>query len=330
MLVDEFVFLSNWIGRDFNLVQGSGGNVSVKIQDNLMLVKASGVSLSSVGLNSGYCSVQLCPRDRSSKSSGPFFLSSDDTSLRPSLETSFHALLDWRFVAHVHPSSLMPALCSDLSQLRRLIAGCGYKVEVVEYIKPGIELALAINKLICRNGLAQVYLLRNHGVIVGADRGAEVIDLIGSIVSFGARRRFNSEVELGESVGEKRTSGMMEVQNDLVRSLALDDISYDIAINSRCMFSPDQAVFLYDVLTQNAEEFLNDSRFDAAIIKGQGVFVRPDRSWQFIQNLKAYADVLTYMPRNYEMLARLSDTQIRELVTWDAEIYRKELRGHTC
>ena len=49
--------ISSFAGNRFDLVQAGGGNSSVKLDDQQMLIKASGISLSEVKKDKGYVAV---------------------------------------------------------------------------------------------------------------------------------------------------------------------------------------------------------------------------------------------------------------------------------
>ena len=57
-LTKDFVEISRYAGSRFDLIQASGGNTSVKLDGNRLLIKASGVHLSEVNANEGYVSVK--------------------------------------------------------------------------------------------------------------------------------------------------------------------------------------------------------------------------------------------------------------------------------
>ena len=48
MNLDSFLKLCNYIGNNYELVQGTGGNVSLKLNKEEMLIKASGMKISDI------------------------------------------------------------------------------------------------------------------------------------------------------------------------------------------------------------------------------------------------------------------------------------------
>lgn len=59
--LERYVSLSAAIGARVDYVQGGGGNTSVKLNDSLMAIKASGYKLSDIGLDKGYAVMSYQP-----------------------------------------------------------------------------------------------------------------------------------------------------------------------------------------------------------------------------------------------------------------------------
>ena len=55
--LEKLAWLSQKIGNRLDYVQGGGGNISVKISDNLMAIKASGFELKNLTENYGFAFV---------------------------------------------------------------------------------------------------------------------------------------------------------------------------------------------------------------------------------------------------------------------------------
>ena len=105
MLTPEFLKLSSKLGKDHMLVQGAGGNTSIK-QNNKMWIKASGTWLSKSLEENIFVEVNLerirknilLNEDISAETSNK-----TNKNLRPSIETSLHALMPHKIVVHTHP-----------------------------------------------------------------------------------------------------------------------------------------------------------------------------------------------------------------------------------
>lgn len=177
------------LGDRPDYVQGGGGNVSYKIDDEIMAVKASGFRLDALTDKTGFVSVAFKPlRD--------FYNTQDVTadlatlitkndqvvanytieqipSFRPSIETGFHAVLG-TVVLHTHSVYVNILTCSE--------EGPGLAAKLfpesiwIPYYTPGIALTLAINQKI-KQGQGQIFFLQNHGLIVVSETPDEVYQL---------------------------------------------------------------------------------------------------------------------------------------------------------
>ena len=105
------------VGRDMSLVQGAGGNTSVK-EGDVLWVKASGAWLSEADKRDIFVPVDLPGALRALGQGIEKMPVADPTArLRPSIETSLHALLPHRVVLHVHAvNTIAWASCLDVDQ----------------------------------------------------------------------------------------------------------------------------------------------------------------------------------------------------------------------
>lgn len=178
----EVVKACNIIGRNKNLVQGAGGNISLKLDDRRMLVKASGLRLNEVTEERGIVEVDYTKISRfviddtnteqTALDSILTILINDTkfgtSELRPSMETSFHALFG-RAVVHTHPitTNLVTCMVDGYDVLRDIFNNLPF--HWINYKSPGYFLSKEIKrKLIC-NGDVSVFFLEKHGLIVTSD-----------------------------------------------------------------------------------------------------------------------------------------------------------------
>lgn len=169
----EFLNLCKWSSVDPSLVQGKGGNVSVKSASGL-IIKSSGCKIADVSMNHGFC---LCKT--------PSVLSrfSDETEYeqamlnsvrggfgRPSMEIGFHSGMNDRVVIHTHPIHLNAILCSKeaKSVIETLFSDMPY--QFLKYCRPGMSLSNEVS----RN--SHIVFLENHGLIVGADTAQQAFE----------------------------------------------------------------------------------------------------------------------------------------------------------
>ncbi len=188
----ELIELSRALGVDRDLVQGGGGNTSVKTRDSeTMFVKASGAELRDMDADRGWAEVELEPvralaEDRSLRALDPAererrvrerlqLAVIRPSGARPSVESSIHALLG-RVVIHTHPVHLNSILCArgGGEEARELVRGIAGPPIVLGYVDPGYvlgtELHRAITEYRAREGREPaIVILENHGVFVSDD-----------------------------------------------------------------------------------------------------------------------------------------------------------------
>ncbi|WP_396626927.1 class II aldolase/adducin family protein, partial [Luteitalea sp.] len=107
--LDQLRTLSARVGADPLLVQAAGGNTSLKDED-VLWIKASGTWLRDAASRDVFVPVDLAALhealrtgDPAADACQPFVRTAlNATGLRPSIETSVHALMPQRVVVHVH------------------------------------------------------------------------------------------------------------------------------------------------------------------------------------------------------------------------------------
>jgi uridine kinase/ribulose-5-phosphate 4-epimerase/fuculose-1-phosphate aldolase len=233
--LNDFARTSSIVGNNVELCQNNGGNVSVKVSDSIMIIKASGYEMKDIhGLN-GH-SVVNHDDVRSNFSSGNVV---DDWSLvkavndavplaeykRPSMETGFHAHLG-KYVVHTHPIYLNVILCLDGSKdiIDEVFAGWEYVY--VDYRNPGFDVC----KGIAKNSGGNTYFLANHGLIVSLDNCKSAI------------KRSIDVNSMSKEYLRRRCPNFEEF------SLGFADMAMDPGF-----FYPDSAVFLDDDAMQKRE-----------------------------------------------------------------------------
>ncbi|MHC4480932.1 MAG: SDR family NAD(P)-dependent oxidoreductase, partial [Planctomycetota bacterium] len=196
--LQDLLRISNAVGADPRLVQGGGGNTSVKTDGGrLMYVKASGTSLAEMREGRGYrlVEVQACAAVVEDEELGDLpaaerearvlarLLDScvDELEGRPSVETSLHAMLG-RCVVHTHPSVVNGFLCARdgrqaiADALGSLKPPCLY----VGFAGAGYTLARRLRRELDayraeQGRLPEVIFLENHGLVVNTEDAARAI-----------------------------------------------------------------------------------------------------------------------------------------------------------
>lgn len=181
-----------------DLTQGGGGNVSVKIGAERMLVKASGSQLKDLTPRSGWALVNYGNIKRRI-AAGP----GDDNAFSeyicaqalpalgvkpaaPSIETGFHALLN-TVVIHTHSvyANVLNMSAEGHGLARRMFP----EAELVPYRAPGPQLCTAIGERARASG-PQVFFLANHGLLAahaGVDGALELNERVNETIRRGLK-----------------------------------------------------------------------------------------------------------------------------------------------
>jgi rhamnose utilization protein RhaD (predicted bifunctional aldolase and dehydrogenase)/NAD(P)-dependent dehydrogenase (short-subunit alcohol dehydrogenase family) len=198
--IKELIEISRYYGADKDFVIAGGGNTSFK-NDDTIWVKASGEPLAQltedglVALDRSKLqeiALNRYPEDavaREDQVKKDLYKSIIDPSKnkRPSVETSLHETISYRFVVHLHPTLINGILCSrNAKNLTGQLFGD--RVLFVPYTDPGYTLFKKLEKEIAdyreKNGNdPKIIFLENHGVFVGADSAEEVRNIYSEIIS---------------------------------------------------------------------------------------------------------------------------------------------------
>ena len=213
----DLIRISNVMGKDSTLVQGGGGNTSVKSADGkYMYIKASGTALKDMTTKKGWRRLrldsvlsiikdksiaQLDAQAREIEVVNRLLLACDDevtSGARPSVESHLHAFLD-RCVIHLHPIAVgayvnakngkaeLGKLFKRLARPRRFGTPKSLPSLWVPYTDPGFTLAKRIEKLVVhyenRFGKKPAILfLQKHGLFISADTADAALRLVRKII----------------------------------------------------------------------------------------------------------------------------------------------------
>ncbi|MEL7091341.1 MAG: class II aldolase/adducin family protein [Pseudomonadota bacterium] len=314
LLTADFRALSARLGSDPLQVQGAGGNTSVK-DGAVMWIKASGTQLAqaeaenifvAVDRNAALAEAREVAGDGSCKDT----VLDPAITLRPSIETTFHAALDHAVVAHTHSiATLVHVICAEgrAAAARKLE---GLPFVLVPYAKPGLPLTREILARV--SGDTQVILLQNHGLICCGATVAEVSHLIADV---------EHRLRLGQNA--KQDGAPTDVAPDGYEWSEHSWIGRDARATAAALsgtYYPDHVVFLGPGLPgpENAADR------PAVVVAGQGVLLRTDATPAQRAMLKCLSDVLRRVPAGWQPEPIGPDAEA-ELLNWDAEKYRQAL-----
>ena len=322
--LDRLRALSAKVGSDPLLVQAAGGNTSLK-DEGVMWIKASGTWLKDaatrdifVPLDHAAILAALAKDDPACESCTAFVRTDlNSTGLRPSIETTVHALMPQRVVVHVHcVNTIAWAIRADGEQ--RLAEKLeGFDWAWIPYARPGLPLAGAIQSRM-REGV-NVLVLGNHGLAVAADtvEGAEA--LLDKVVA-ALTRPVRTAAKVDRSALEKLSAGTSykPAVMDETHALATDPLA--LRRGRHKVFYPDHVVFLGVGV---ATTF--DGNPPLVAIPGVGVLIRDDAKPAIEPMGRCLADVMRRVGEDDPLVA-LTDEDVDRLVNWDAEKYRQTLK----
>jgi len=329
--LDSLKKISELIGNNVDLVQGAGGNTSLK-DGNTLWVKASGCWLSDAMSKDIFVPVNLnnvldSINNGDIKNISPI----NNSSLRPSIETTLHALMPQKYIIHVHAvNTLSIAVLSNGKQyIEELLKGLNWAW--VPYAKPGIELARAVEKELKNNNKVDVVILANHGLVVGDNNIEEALDLVKNIekkICRISRKNFAHLNNKNNLISIVNNSQYRLVKYSVANLIAYDKLALEI-INKRALY-PDHIVFLgvrpiKNLSIENFKDTLKILNDNVVIVHDFGVIVKKDIGENSELMLYCLANVLLRLQPNDE-LRHLSPNDEMQLMDWDAEKYRQSVQ----
>jgi len=336
MLPQEFINTSTLIGRDNMLVQGAGGNTSYK-SDNKMWIKASGKWLSNSLKENIFVAVDLVKIQKNIKNNevepleGSYI---ENNNLRPSIETTLHALMPHKVVLHSHPINLLCMLVLDdgRSLLAELLKD--FNFAWVPYARPGEDLTNKVQE-VTNNKKVDALLLGNHGLVVGAENSEQAFNLMNNILSCCELIPRKYESLPNNEINKLAVQLDMRLpSNSVIHSLGLDETSYNFCKDKKSILYPDQAVFLGPRIScVNSINELNDihknsDMFDNIayiVIKNIGVLVSKNARIGIDEMLLCHAEVLSRINAD-DKINYLSEDEVGRLLDWEPEKYRQTIR----
>ncbi|MEM1130864.1 MAG: class II aldolase/adducin family protein [Pseudomonadota bacterium] len=324
------------IGRDPHLIQGAGGNTSLKT-GGAMWIKASGTQLENAERDDLFVCVDgdgiaRAVRDDPARADEPQTFLVTGT-LRPSIETCLHAVLPHRVVIHCHCiNTIAQAIRVDAAH-RMTPALAPFAWAFVPYRKPGAQLARGV--LEATDGPRDVYVLGSHGLLIGAETVDAAATLLRAVVAALTLPPVADPIRTEGTAGVETTQGRYD--------LAPPDHSLHL-----CAFSPakreqlatsalfpDQVLFcgpdiprirhapeMDAVLTTAREQFGKPP--PAFLLDDAGAYLRAGASAVERAMARCVGDVMQRVPEGAE-LRFFTHQDCAELLDWDAEKYRHQL-----
>jgi Uncharacterized conserved protein len=333
----ELVALAASVGANRMWVQGAGGNASAKA-DNVLWIKGSGKWMANAHAEPVFAAVKLSGvRNRmaakESDPATPELLPISPEGLRPSIETSMHALLPHPIVMHVHSVNVIAhSVCAEgLLQIEQRLKELRWAW--VPYVRPGIDLTHAITHVL-QQAPVDVLILANHGLVVGGATCLAVETLLDEVearLNLPARTLPSVDLQALEELSANtpyRPAPTVELH-----AMAIDATQRAIAVGGSLY--PDHVVFLGPAvvslgLDQDIAGLLQ-ARAEAGLdvpavllVPDVGVLLRKNLSAAALAMVDCLAMVLARIPGALTV-RYLTVEQEAALIDWDAEKYRKSL-----
>ncbi len=314
ILTDDFRSFSARIGADPLCIQGPGGNTSIK-DDAVMWIKASGKELADAVRSEIFVAVDRKAAAAEARGAGDGTCKATvldpAIQLRPSIETTFHAMLDFRVVAHSHSVAVLSHVISPEGREVAQSLLADLNPVFVPYAKPGLPLTEAIRDRIAPE--TRLIILENHGLIVCGDT-TDAADTLMQEVEVRLRRE---PVPVSANVPEADPlPGYAWAGEE--SWLARDDTALARVLAGS--YYPDHVVFLGPALPTE----IGEPAPPAILVPGVGVQVRAQATATQRAMLTCLSDVLRRVPADWT-LAPIGPTAEAELLNWDAEKYRQWL-----
>jgi ribulose-5-phosphate 4-epimerase/fuculose-1-phosphate aldolase len=312
---------SSALGSDIDLVQGTGGNISVKLDERRMAIKASGVRLKDAAIG---CYVVVDYKQLARLYSGQF--SEEDTDYAvassiaersaygPSIETGFHSFLG-KYVIHLHPASFNLILCSKSSRklVEEIFKNSGFLY--VPYKKVGHFVSVEINKLVEKHGVPEIIFLENHGIILSSERPEACLETLAAcrnllsayLSALDGHKPFEYSPLRAHSGGFLHNS---DVVVDYVKDLR----------NSDSFLFPDAAVFTSHLFSEKRQKLMD--------LVSQGMCYK--MNFQNASNIDEILSAHVYLVnaiKNFSEPRCLEKKDVQALLGMQAEKRRIEMSG---
>ncbi len=372
--IQQLIEVSQFYGSKKDFVIAGGGNTSFK-DDEHIYVKASGVSLATIDEN-GFAvldrkalkaisektySTNVMERENQIKNDLLNARTQPEKGLRPSVETSLHDLIAFKFVVHTHSTKVNGLMCGKDAE--RLTAELfGNDVVYVPYVDPGYvlfkEVEARISAYRAKTGNEpQIILLQNHGIFVAADTVAEIhaiykkviakLDaVLGQTPEIEPRAIDRAATKIVPAVRMMLSGNGLKtvkvINNSLIEKFISSDEEYTKIASP---FIPDGIVycnssFIYAEYTGDVDALLTDlsGKIDSYIktqpktpkvicIKGLGCLLASDNA----QGVATLEDVLmdtclvSLYSEKFGGQSPMTPEQVRFIDTWEVEQYRSSI-----
>ena len=329
---NSFINVTEAVGKDINLVQGPGGNISYK-KNGMMYIKASGTKMCDARKKNIFVKTdhkkilkaiennEIDPIKNNWQENGH---------MKPSIETSMHALIPHKYVLHVHCVNALSWIVQKNYQKKFNLLLKGFNWKSVSYKKPGISLCNEIKKAIS-NSNTDIIFLSNHGVVAGADSPKKVFNLIKDISEKLYLTELNKQVNLDKIYKFLDCKEFKLPKHSYIHKIAFSKYHYSIMTKGDLF--PDQTIFLEKgiFIVDSLEEIhkivnSNINQLPVVLIPNVGIIVPKNFKEVNEDILLGLSMIVSRIPKNTS-INYLSNNEKKDLINWDLEKFRKKLNN---
>jgi rhamnose utilization protein RhaD (predicted bifunctional aldolase and dehydrogenase)/NAD(P)-dependent dehydrogenase (short-subunit alcohol dehydrogenase family) len=369
--LQQLVEISQFYGKDKRYVTAGGGNTSMKTADRIW-IKASGFALSDITedgfamLDRGKLEKILTgayaedPFQREREIKDDLAAANFTKDRRPSVETSLHDLIQYKFVVHLHPTLVNGLMCG-IEAAGHVLNLFGEDALYIQYTDPGYILFKEVEKQLQKyrekSGKdPSIILLQNHGILVSAETVKEIQttyeEIFRQLDSAVMQEPPARDLPIGDSVSEilpalrmilsaGRNKTLRVRNNALVEHFTASASAYQKISKP---FTPDIIVYcksnyIYSEAKGTPEEILEDlqtrinafeKEFEYApkviLIKGLGMVGVGDNAAGADIILDVFEDLMkiSWLSESFGGPHFMSPGDIRFIDTWEVENYRRK------
>ena len=327
-MFQELTDLSVRMGNNLDIIQANGGNTSIK-SDSYLYVKGSGKKLANAKIENIFAKVliQNLSKGISLSSVDQKINKSQAKMIKPSIEVSLHKLIKSKIVLHSHPIDIIAQTIGENGRehLENTLKDINWTW--IDYFKPGKDLAREI-KIQMYKKASNVYILQNHGLIIGGEtpKAAEVLqNKILNLTKLNKRKFEFTQKDKLRYLSTKLPFKTYLPKHEVIHSLAIDNWSYQLSQkNPHC---PDHAVLCGirpNIIDLNKQKLSDvNSKLPYLIIKDIGVIFSENND-TLEAMLRSQAEIFLRLTKNTKVKL-LSKNQCEDLINWDAEKFRKKM-----
>lgn len=374
--LSELIEISGFYGTNKDYVIAGGGNTSFKDEDTLW-VKASGQPLAEL-TEEGLVSLsreKLHVISRNVYSDDPIIredqvkkdlfaaVTDPEKGKRPSVETSLHEIIQYKFVVHLHPTLINGVLCSRNAR-STVLKLFGEKVLFIPYTDPGYtlfkklesEIILFRQKHSCD---PQIILLENHGSFVSADTTADIKNIYDQIL-----KAISTQIVSPVEISQLPSGDLFQQVLPVIRMILSDDRLKVIRCRHNTLIAkyyqsqqefhkislpvtPDVIVYcktkyLYIEQSSTAENIIESIKLQlprfqneygylpkVILIKNLGLFAVEDSVTSAEAVLDVYEDLIkvSHYASSFGGVKFLNPDEVDFIDKWEVENYRRKVSG---